>query len=145
MAFIQMADRRMDSKCSKRAHATYPEDDLLLETELAVAAVQRTGDLAVRLGILRNVGVEQVQRNSAHLRFPNPRIGQTSGKLNRNGERVVPNVNLRHQSQVGEIVHRKGFLLPSIRIQILPEVTMLVEQANPRQWQSRVAGRLQMI
>src|SRR5207253_379491 len=44
-----------------------------------------------------------------------------------------------------EIVHRIPLLLPSVRIEVLPEITSLVKQADPNQRNGAIAGGFQVI
>ena len=61
MAFVDVPDRRLEPSSRERAHAADAEHDLLLDARRAVAAVQPMGDVAIVLGVLRDVGIEQIQ------------------------------------------------------------------------------------
>ncbi len=55
-----------------RTHTADTGQDLLLDAVLLIAAVQPVRDPAQFVLVLRNVGIEQEQRNPAHLRDPDP-------------------------------------------------------------------------
>src|SRR5581483_6122221 len=70
MALVDVPHRWSLLERVERAHATYAEDDLLLDTHLAIAAVEPMGDVAAVLVVLFDVGVEQVQLDMPALRLP---------------------------------------------------------------------------
>jgi len=75
MAFVGMEDlrRRVPSEPAERAyrpHATDAKQQLLPESVVAAAAVEPVGDLTQGGVVLLHVGIEQQQRNPAHLREP---------------------------------------------------------------------------
>ena len=55
-----------------RAHAADAGQDLLLDPVFLVAAVEPVGDAAQVVVVLRDVGVQEQQRDSADLRDPDP-------------------------------------------------------------------------
>ena len=61
-----------------------PSDDLLADALVLVAAVELAGDLAMgRIGVLRDVGIQQIQLHAAHVDAPDleehGRAGQRHG------------------------------------------------------------------
>ena len=56
-----------------RPHAADAGQDLLLDAVFLVAAVEPVGDAAQIVLVLRDVGIQQQQRDAAHLRHPDPR------------------------------------------------------------------------
>jgi hypothetical protein len=58
---VEMPDHRIDAERAKRTHAADAENDLLLDSRFAVAAVQPRGQLAIPRRVLLEVGVEEEQ------------------------------------------------------------------------------------
>ena len=56
-----------------RPHAADTGQDFLLDAVFLVAAVQPVGDAAQFVLVFRDVGIQQQQRNTTHLRDPDPR------------------------------------------------------------------------
>ena len=61
-----------------RAHAADAGQDLLLHAVFLIAAVEPVGDAAQVVLVLRDVGIQQQQRNPTDLRDPDPRA-QSAG------------------------------------------------------------------
>src|SRR5262249_23482186 len=62
---VDVPDRRRPADLVERARASDPEHDLLLQAHLVSAAVEPLGDLAVGRLVLRQIRVEQEERNAA--------------------------------------------------------------------------------
>ena len=57
----------------ERAQAADAEHDLLADALVDIAAIELVGDVAVLAGpVLRDVGVEQVERDAADSRYARP-------------------------------------------------------------------------
>ena len=130
----------------ERPHAADPEHDLLADARIDVAAVKRIGDVAIlRQYVLRNVGIQQVERDPSYIQFPHLDIHVAGGQLHRDFQVVALRVLHRDQRQRIEIVGRIALLLPPVRIEHLPEIPLLIEQPDAHQRVILVARRLQMI
>ena len=79
------------------------------------------------------------------LELPDLNEDVAGGQLDGHLEVVAVGVFHGFQRQGVEVVHRIAFLLPSVGIQKLAEVALLVEQAEADQRVILVAGGLQMI
>ncbi len=67
------------------------------------------------------------------------------GQFDRDFEILAVGVLHGHQRQGVEIVHRIAFLLPSVGIEELAEIALLIEQPEADQGIVLVAGRFQMV
>ena len=66
----------------QRAHAADAQHDLLPDARIVVAAVERIGDVAVlRQNVFRDVGIEQVERDAAHVQLPDLDAHVAGGQL----------------------------------------------------------------
>jgi len=112
----------------------------------AAAAVQPVGDL-VQVGlVLLHVGVEQQQRDPAHLSHPDL-SGQlpARGQADRDPDRGAARVAEQLERQPVGVPGRVALGLPAVRGQRLGEVTVPVQQPHRDQRDAEVAGRLQVI
>ena len=130
----------------QRPHAAHAEQHLLLQAQLAAAAVQALGDDAGRLVVLVHVGVEEQQRHPAHLGAPDVGVqlaatGQLDGDA---GGRAVLVAQQRQGQPVG-VEDGVVLLLPAVAVQALAEVAGLVEQADPDDRDPDVGGRLEVV
>ncbi len=68
--FVDVPDRGHEPHRAERPHAADAEDDLLLDSRRAIAAVEAVRDAAVGGRVLGDVGVEQEQPDMADARLP---------------------------------------------------------------------------
>ena len=92
MALVQVPDGRGDAERAERAHPADAQDELLVEAHLAAADVEDVRDRPVGLGVLRDVGVEQEDRDPADLGDPDgdvrgrdPAAASVTGAARRRG------------------------------------------------------------
>ena len=81
MAFVRVEDLHVESERFEHAHAAHPEEDLLLQPMLDVAAVEAVGDLADVGRVLVDVGVEQVERHAADVGTPHLGVQRSPGEV----------------------------------------------------------------
>ncbi len=130
-------------------HGTHPADaqqHLLEQAVIASAAVEPVGDVAFAGGVLLDVGVEQQQRDTADLGLPDGGVQRASAgqgqhhpaggavRLAQEGERQLVGV------EDGVVL-----LLPAVPGQGLAEVAVAVEQADPDERHTEVAGGLEVV
>ena len=70
MAFVEVHHVDLLTQSVEQPHAADAQQDLLAQAHAGVAAVEGAGDLAQIRGILRQVGVQQVQVHATHLQAP---------------------------------------------------------------------------
>ena len=77
VALVGVEHLGVDAEGVERPHAADAEEDLLAQAVLGVAAVEAVGDRADLGRVLVDVGVEEVERDAAHLGLarPGPRSG----------------------------------------------------------------------
>ncbi len=74
VALVRVEDLHVEPERFEHAHAAHPEEDLLLQPVLDVAAVQAVGDLAHVGLVVVDVGVEEVERGAADVGPPHLRV-----------------------------------------------------------------------
>ena len=130
----------------QRAHAAHAEQHLLLQAQLAAAAVEALGDAARRLVVLVHVGVEQQQRHPADLGAPDVGVQlAAAGQLDGDAGRGAVLLAQQRQRQPVGVEHRVVLLLPAVAVQALAEVAGLVEQADADDRHAEVGGRLEVV
>ena len=72
--FVQVPHGRCNPERAQRANAADAEDDLLLQTGFAIAAVETRREIAILRRVLLETRVEQVQVDAADPDFPD--VGQ---------------------------------------------------------------------
>ncbi len=89
MPLVQMHHVRLKPQGVQGANAANAQDNLLLDAHLVVAAIQFIGNILVFLRIVRDVGIEQIQGDAAHLRPPDLDANGATGQVNRHSERAT--------------------------------------------------------
>jgi hypothetical protein len=115
------------------------------------AAVEPVGHLPLRRGVLLDVGVEQQQRDAAHLGAPDLRaqhlvVRQAHRDLDRRAfPAVLAWLAQQCQRQAVGVDRRIALLLPAVRAQGLLEVAAPIEQPDADDRYAEVAGRLEVV
>ena len=144
VALVDVPDGRLEADRGERARAADAEHDLLLEARDAVAAVEAVGDVAVALAVLRQVGVEEVQRDVADPRLPD--LDEHFALRERRFDAQVAPVRAhRLDRQVVEVRVVVLGALAALAVDRLHEVALAVEQADGDERQLEVARRLAVV
>ena len=139
MALVGVEHLGMDTEGAQRLDPADPEDDLLTDAVLDIAAVEPVGDPLRFLAVAGYRGVEQVQRHPSDVDPPD-----------RHGEVFAGHVEADHLAGVDHrqpvrVLRWKGLELPAVGVQRLVEVALAIQQPDRHQRQAEVAGRLEMI
>ncbi len=140
MALVGVEHLGVDAEGLERPHTTHAEQDLLPQSVLDVTTVEAVGDGAHLLGVLVDVGVQQVQGNPAHVGPPDPGDDLGVAQLDLHADVVA--LRDRHRIRV-EV--RVGLLLPAVAVERLSEVAVSVEEPDPRERHPQVARGLQVV
>src|SRR4030067_1035177 len=129
MSFIHMKSfDTVVSKGPKYSYATDPENHFLTESIMLIASVKKMGELSVPLRIFREIRIQKENRhlkiaNSFDLISPGPQMNGSPFHGNRG--------SLGHLFQkVLDGPCRKLLPLPSVRLELLAEVSLSVEEGN---------------
>ena len=142
---VQVADVRGDAEQAQQAPAEHPEQQLLLETQLGPAAVQLAGDGPDVRRVGGVVGVEQVQPASSHLHFPGPDPHRAAGERGGHPEPLAVLGSDGKNRKLAGLVDRIERLLVAVGVELLAEVSLLVEQPHGHHGNAEVARRLQLV
>ena len=145
VALVEVPDRRRQPERPDRAHATDAKHELLVEAHLAAANVQDVRDRPVRVGVLREIGVEQQDRDPSDLGDPDGDRQVAPGQLDRHRQRQARLVLDPSERQPGQVVVGVVVLLVAVGIDRLAEVALAIEEAHADRRQGHVAGRLHVV
>ena len=139
VALVHVEHLRVDAECPQRPNPADAEDDLLAQPVVRVPGVQAVGDLDPVGRVLGEVGVEQVQRDLADVGPPHPGPYRVAGEIDRHCEAGVG-----EPERLG--VHVDGpLLLPAVGVELLVEVALGVQQANPDERHTEIGRRLEVV
>src|SRR6185312_2927147 len=72
MAFIQVANFRMNVKCFKKLDAANSKNNFLFDAKLRTSTINLTGDSSVSWQICRVVTIHKVKLTPSHMHLPCP-------------------------------------------------------------------------
>src|SRR5690242_11186395 len=130
MAFIHMADFRIETQGAKHAPTANTQHALLFEAQLGTAAVEFAGDAAV-LGKIRGiVGIEQIKHGAARLNAPgsDPEIGSRESDANSEPSTLL--VAHRRDRHLSGIVVGSECDLVAGRVDDLAKISGVIEQPD---------------
>ena len=91
------------------------------------------------------VGVQQIQFGPAHINFPRAHPDGRLRQMQRNAQPLANCVAKRFDGQLPRIVERIKRLLKAIAIDVLAEISLLIKEANPDDWDAQITSRLQQV
>ena len=145
VALVHVAYRGCDAKGIQGSDAPYTEHYLLAHPHVRIATVQPVRHVPVLRAIGRDVRVQQVQRNPANLHLPHLRPRHPARELHLDCHGASVRLALQHHRHGVEVVVRILLALPAVHVQILAEVSLLVEQPHANQGKAEVTRGLEMI
>ena len=131
MPLVHVADSGFDAHGLQGAQTADAEEDLLPDPHGRVAAVEASGNIAVRRGVFVEVGIEQIEPHSAHQYLPDSRLHHAVGKGHFNGQVLSVAAVDRLHGHLVEVVFRVALYLPAVGVEGLAEIAFAVEQADP--------------
>ena len=126
MPFIHVVGCDFQPQGFEHLHTTDPQHNFLVDTHIDVATIQLICDVVVVNIIGFNVGVHQIQGYCSHLYAPNSGIYLASWIIYLNSQFRTIGIALQVQGHIVEIVEQIAFLLPTIGIEILSKVALLI-------------------
>ncbi len=138
VAFVEVHGRRVDAEGFEGPPSTDAEEPLLIDAVSLVAAVEPVGDLPRPAGVAGGAAIEQVQADRADLGQPNggPYVAPRGGDGD-DGAGV-------RQPEIGRFVDVEADRLLVVG-DALGEVPVRVEEPDRHQWQTEIAGGLEVI
>src|SRR5271167_4524650 len=143
---VHVIDGGMKSQRLQDAVSPDAEHDLLPDAHLPIAAIKLLGDMAiVRMRVERNVGIQQVERNSSDVHPPCLRVNRAFGEVHFHHHRLAARTKRDPHRKVVEVVVNMRFLLPSRLAEVLAEISLLVKQPDTHQRNVKITGGLEMV
>src|SRR3989442_15297933 len=133
-----MKDSGRDPHRFKGPETSHSEKKFLANPRPAVTAIQAGGQVPVFGRIAGYVGIEKNEVAAANLQSPHFRADGTRARsdLHHHGLAVCSNGYL--QRQFADVRFKIFFLLPSVSIQALAEVTLVIEQTDTDQGNTKI-------
>ena len=130
VALVQVEHGRLDPERRQRPDAADPEQQLLADAVLAVAAVERVGE---------PVDLEQVERDRADLLAPDGGFDRLPAEVDRDRDGLAGDAD---RLRIDWLV---VLGLPAVRVDPLPEVAAAVEQADADERHPELRRRLEVV
>src|SRR5687768_11017187 len=145
MPLVRVPGGRLDANSAQHPHPADAEDPFLTQSEIRPARVQLARELAILGIILREVRVEEVDRDASDHHPPRPDVNVPAVRLHDGEPRLLtgPENLLERRTRRIELLVRR--LLPPIEAEVLVEVSFRVEQADPYERDTEVRRCLAMV
>ena len=141
---VQMHDAGRDAERRERADAADAEQQLLADADALIAAVQPRRQLAVLGAVAVHVGVEQQERVAADRDPPDAGDDPSGPRLDLDGDRhAVARGRLHRQLPMIDV--DVLLALPAVAVEPLPEVALVVVQADADERDAEVGRALEMV
>ncbi len=142
--FVHVKHFRFDAERAERFDAANPEHDLLPHPHFQIAAIKLSGDQSVLGVVFRSVAIEKVKADPAHLELPN--LGENFAIQNSHRDEQV-RVAAAHLAdrQMVEVLIEIDRFLQALLVDLLPEITMSIKQADRDEVEIEIAGRFAMV
>ncbi len=140
MALVGVEHLGADAERVEGTHAADAKQDLLAQPVFGVAAVEPVGDLADLVGVVVDVGVEQVERDAAHVGPPHLGVEWLPGEVDGDPHPLAVGESHGPRVEVGVVLQ-----LPAVGVLGLAEVAVAVEEPDGDQGHAEVAGRLEVV
>ncbi len=129
-----------------RPDAADAKQQFLAQPVVGAAAIEPVSDLPQVRIVLLNVGVQQQQRHPADLRYPDLRRQHGAiRQRHRYPDRTAGAVAQQGQRQAVRVRSRVALGLPALDRQGLREIAVAVQQADPDDRHTEVAGGLEVV
>ena len=143
--FVQVPHGGGHPERAQRAQAADAEDHFLAHPRGLIPAVQAMGDVTIRGDVLGAIGVEQIDRNAAHLRLPQPRDDLAPGDAHRDLEPLARRIAHRLDRQIARVALAIFGLLHPVVVDGLSEIPLLVQKPHRHEVGALVARRLAVV
>ena len=140
-----MHERRLDTQCLQRAHATHAEQRVLREARDRIRDIQLRGDPPLKAAVLGHISVEQEQRHPTHSHTPDLRTDLPATDRHRDPQRSpILRAHQRSGKPLGIDIN-PVLVLPAGDIQPLAEIPLAIHQPDRDQRQRPIRSLLEQI
>ena len=148
VAFVHVKHGRLDAEGSERAHAADAEHDLLAEAAVRLGHIEAVADRTQLGRVGFDVGVEQEERDPAHLHAPDRDPHLLGSDRGVHFDRRAVGLEDALDGQLGRLVLRIDLVLAAALVDPLPAEALPVtvaEEAHRHQRDAKVVGRLEVV
>ncbi|OPY87245.1 MAG: hypothetical protein A4E72_01518 [Syntrophus sp. PtaU1.Bin208] len=145
MPFIEVIETGFDAQFAKQTNASRPQEQFLFYPRSLVRRIETSRYFSVLGGVAGNIGIQEINRQTADLHLPDIRIEGPPRKLEGNLH-LVPLLILDNlQGHIGEVTFRIFRDLDPVLINELFEIPVPVQEPDPHQGDIEIAGRLDVV
>ncbi len=145
VAFVEVIDAGQDSQGLQRPDAAHAGHQFLADAGAVVAAVEPRRQLPILGVVARHVAIEQAQPHPADVHQPH--LGQQFSRpgVDLDGDRRSVGPPGRLHRQVIDLRVEILLVLPTVDVQLLLEIALVVKQPDGHQRDAQSAGALDVI
>src|SRR5262249_45930076 len=121
MPFVHVEQGRLDPQCAQQANAADSKKNFLQNKRGAVAAIDSQSQVTKMLLVVVAVGVEQINRDAAHVHTPGMKRDLAHADIDLADERLAVLIENRLDRQVAGLKQRVVLRLPVVGVDGLLE------------------------
>ena len=140
MSLVHMAYGRLYAELPEQPYTADTEHYLLLYPFFIVTSIELIRDVMIRTCVKRKVRVHQEELDAANMSKPGLCLDPPARKVQGNSHGLATAVLHLLNRHVVEVIDRIAFCLPAVIVQVLPEISALVQEAYPDQRDAEVGG-----
>ncbi len=144
VSLVEVQHARRDAERGERAHAADAEQQFLPDADPVVAAIEPRGQLAIFGQVAFDVRIEQEQRIAADRQLPHARGDRPGPGLDRDRHRHALAERRPHRERAVIDVD-VVLVLPPVAIEALPEIALVVVQADADERDAEIRRALDVI
>ena len=145
MTLVAVIDIGLDAQTLEQQHAADAQQVLLLDAVLPVATIELVGDFAVILAVEVEVGVEQIELDTAHVGLPYVGIDGAAGIRNLMNQLLAILVQNGLDGKLVEVLCLVIGNLLTVHREGLGEVAVAVKETHSGHVHAAVAGLLDIV
>ena len=145
MALIHVKHSGRNPHCLQCAETAHAQQQFLPNAKPPVASVKTRRQFPVLRSISCHIGIQKQQVATANLHAPHFRVNKSATRLNLHVYGFAGNANRRLHRQFVRIRLQVLFLLPTILIELLTEISLAVKQADADQRNVEVRRTLDVV
>lgn len=145
MSLVRVIHAWVVAESTQRTRPTDAQHDLLAKPVFAPAGIEAIGDFTFLRRVVLDVTIEQEQWNAADLRTPHLGDAPASFEIHVDLQGTIGWRRNQGERHTVRVECRVTLLLPPVRVQLLPEVSLPVEKPDSDQGEPEITCGFEVV
>src|SRR5579864_6100461 len=143
--FVQVQDAWRYAHRLQGAEAANAQQQLLTDSKAVIASIEPRGQFPIFRRVSFDIRIEQKQRAASYLQAPDLGADRARPRLDLHSDRFAFPSNSGFHGHLADVGLEVLFLLPTVPVQLLPEIALPVEQTDAHQRKPQVGCALDVV